>query len=573
MIANQSGSVVHEIVKPDSPVIPESFEFKAKKVLTDSDGFIFVLCEGGYYGAMVFDTQYNFCGFFGANRTSANLLDTLKSFVTKLFLTDAKKQYSLRKLPYEFDDFYEYGGFIYTATKSSPKGKGQIRKLSSTGVNTLYHNGKSGDDFTFGHGETVVLIDKTTAVEAFGSVAVDNEGYIYALDNTYGHIFVYDHECNLVTAFGGGLKLGNQLGAFASSAEIGINRSDVIVTDDVANCLTVFKRTKVGQTLYKAINTEAQGEYEDAFPLWREVLQHDAFNQRAYNGMANYYLTVGDYEKALEYSKKALNKDVYGQAFEEIRRKALEENFVWLFVIVLVIVALLILLAIRKRKKVKSVLDLPPDRGVMMRILTSNIHPIETAYYIKRLCAQKQNKKLRIYIAASFVIMFLMFIFKVLETTMGGFLFVNFDVNKYNSALVFISTFGVAILWCIINWALCTLFQGKGTFREILITTSFALIPQIIYSIFFIIASHCLVYSESAIISGMSTIAAAATVIILLVELSVIHEYSFFRAIGMSIATIIGMCVSAFMILLTLTLFQDVIEFFRSVYNEVFYRN
>ena len=78
--------------------------------------------------------------------------------------------------------------------------------------------------------------------------------------------------------------------------------------------------------------------------------------------------------------------------------------------------------------------------------------------------------------------------------------------------------------------------------------------------------------SEGAIISGASAIAWIVTIVILLVGLSIIHDYSFFRAIGMGLATILGMCIVAFMILLVLTLFQDLLEFVRSVYNEIVYR-
>ena len=92
------------------------------------------------------------------------------------------------------------------------------------------------------------------------------------------------------------------------------------------------------------------------------------------------------------------------------------------------------------------------------------------------------------------------------------------------------------------------------------------------YSIFFIIASQVLVYSEEPIITGVYVVCWLITIIVLLVGLSIIHEYSFFRSIGMSLVTIIGMVAVSFLLLLVLTLFKDVIEFVGSIYNEIAYR-
>lgn len=204
-------------------------------------------------------------------------------------------------------------------------------------------------------------------------------------------------------------------------------------------------------------------------------------------------------------------------------------------------------------------------------MLCAPFKPIQTATYMKNV-AKTDKKRMNIYAASAIIIFVLFFVFKVLETTAGGFMYVEYNPDKYNSALIFVSTFCLLLLWCIVNWGLCTLFEGKGTFREIVAVTGFAFIPQIIYSIFFIIASHVLVYSEEAIITGAYFICWLVTIVVLLVELSVIHDYSFFRAIGMSIVTIIGMVAVAFLLLLVLTLFQDVTEFIGSVYDEIAYR-
>ena len=567
VVADNQGIVKKIITKPDSPIVPDNMEFKAKKVVEDDDGFIFVLCEGVYYGALVFNSQYEFCGFFGANQTSSNVFDTIKNFFVNTFKTDTQHEYSLRTLPYEFDDIYTQGGFIYTATANSESGKGQLRKLSYSGINILKRDAASADSFAFGNGTTITLIDKTPATEHFVALAVDSNDYIYGLEATYGRIFVYDQNCNLITAFGGGKGLGKQVGTFSNASEIAVNGTDVLVVDSVMNSITVFKLTDFGKLLFDAIEKTQSGNYEAAYPLWLKVKQQDGYNQMAYKGIANYYIATEDYDKALEYARLGYERNIYERAFEQVRLKFLTDNFAVIFIAVILAIIILICCIIRRKKHPKE----KKEPGIIKTVLTAPLRPIQTSLKIKTLRKEK-SKQLNVYTAISFGIMLLMFVGKVLETTAGGFMYKSFDPDKYNSALVFISTFGIAVLWCIVNWGLCTLFEGKGTFREIVIVTGFALIPQIVYSAFFVIFSHILVYSEQSVLIGAHVICWIITIVVLLVELSVIHDYSFFRALGMSIVTIIGMLLCAFLILLVLTLFQDVIEFIRSAYTEIVYR-
>lgn len=310
IVANSSGKVEAVITRPDSPIIPDDLEFDAIKVVEDKDGFIFVLCDGVYYGALVFNSEYEFSGFFGANQTSSTVLDTIKNFFVNTLKTDTQYEYSLRTLPYEFDDIYEKDGFIYTATANSESGKGQLRKLSYSGINILKRDGESADSFAFGNGTTITLIDNSTTTEHFVAVAADENDYIYGLDSTYGRVFVYDESCNLITAFGGGKGLGEQIGTFQNASEIAVNGSDVLVVDSVMNSVTVFKLTDFGKLLYSAIEITDTGDYEAAYPLWLQVKEQDGYNQMAYSGIANYYISVEEYDSALEYARLGYERDI-----------------------------------------------------------------------------------------------------------------------------------------------------------------------------------------------------------------------------------------------------------------------
>ena len=192
------------------------------------------------------------------------------------------------------------------------------------------------------------------------------------------------------------------------------------------------------------------------------------------------------------------------------------------------------------------------------------IHPIDSFYNVK------YEGKGSVLISSSMMLLY--FIFNVLAITAGGFMYVSYDPMKYNSGLTFLGTTVVALLFCIVNLGVCTLAEGKGRLKEIFIVTGYSLLPQIIYKVIFIIGSYFLVYSESTIFFVLEAVSWIATIVILLIGLVVVHDYSFFKAVGMAILTVIGMALVAFIVVLVLTLFQDLFQFIDGAVKELLYR-
>ena len=208
---NSGGRITREITKPDSRLIPEDFKFAPIKLERDSKGTLYVLCDGAYYGALLFAPSGEFSGFYGANTVKGSALTTLSYLWDALTKNDDKRAYSVKKLPYRFFDLsIDEKDFVYTCTgqTDNASSNGQIKKLSPNGVNILYKSKPDGTktdagSYNFGEASTEKRNNKTV-VQNFTSIQTDERGYIYALDSTYGIIYVYDSESNLITAFGGG---------------------------------------------------------------------------------------------------------------------------------------------------------------------------------------------------------------------------------------------------------------------------------------------------------------------------------------------------------------------------------
>lgn len=67
LIGDINGHLKKKIHCPNSEIIPDDFEFLPMQMTVDKNDYLYVLCKGSYYGALVFAPDGTTDGFFGAN--------------------------------------------------------------------------------------------------------------------------------------------------------------------------------------------------------------------------------------------------------------------------------------------------------------------------------------------------------------------------------------------------------------------------------------------------------------------------------------------------------------------------
>ena len=147
IIADKNGRLKSIITNPETPLIDEA-NFMPYRLVKDDDGYMYVISQGCIYGALSYDPQGNFLGFYGANTVKASALDTLSFLWDKMTKTDAKKSYTAKTVPSAFVDLaLDSEGYMVTCTSKltdEDLGTGQIRKLSPGGGDILYKRGTDG---------------------------------------------------------------------------------------------------------------------------------------------------------------------------------------------------------------------------------------------------------------------------------------------------------------------------------------------------------------------------------------------------------------------------------------------
>lgn len=557
LIAGEDGVVRNTIEKPDSALIPKDFKYRPVKSVVDSQGYIYVLSEGSFYGALLFSPERDFIGFFGANKVTPGVSEVMSNIWARIFPNNSKASASARVLPYSMADLcVTDDDFIYTVTGSVGTGDqtGQIRKLySGNGSDILNANSVNFADE--GYNTTSRLTGRQ--LQDLCSIDVDDDGFIYSLDSTYGRVFMYDKTGTMISAFGGGFGNGNQAGTFKTAKNLAVNGNDLLVLDSTKNTVTVFSQTELCKLIKQGRTMTLRGEYEKSADIWQKVLSLDRNYQVAYCGMARAYYALGNYDKALDFARQGYDRDTYALAFSEMRVDFLSRNFWVIFMAIAVIAAALAIFAVVKRRK-KIVLI----KNGEFRLMTSTLfHPIDTFTTIK--------EKHRGSVGLSIGLLAVFYLLSIISVLCGGFMFTYYDASSFNSIWVLIRSIGFVVLWIAANWLVCSLMGGNGRIREITIVVCYSLIPLILNQVIRLALTNVMLPGEAAFLIILNVVAYLIFFLMMTFGSMTIHEYSFGKFIGTALLSVLGMAIVIFLVILIGILLQQFVGFVWTVVMEL----
>ncbi|MDO5558860.1 MAG: hypothetical protein Q4F95_04620 [Oscillospiraceae bacterium] len=317
LVCDQNCKVKLILERPQSDLYPENLTFLPQKVISDRAGYIYVTVANITSGALMYDKDGNFEGFYGANRvkkTSQVVMD----YFWKLLAPDSMRKYMTDAVPAPVTNFdIDSDGFIYTCCSSRKQDTDVIKKVNTAGYNLFA-------DYDISFGDYPTPDYSNTPQNSFVDVDVSDDGLINCLDFTNGRIFQYDEECNLLFVMG---SLGNQTGTFTQVSAVESSDSSIYVADAQKNTITVFDETVFGSYVHKAVRLYNDGYYDEALKPWNEVLRMDGGYCLASNGIASALINKGEYKKAMKYAKAADNQWLYNRAFEGWRTEFINSNF------------------------------------------------------------------------------------------------------------------------------------------------------------------------------------------------------------------------------------------------------
>ncbi len=555
LVADPTGRLLQEITRPASPLIPENFPYRPIRVAVDSNRYVYILCDGSYYGALLCSDTGEFLNFYGANLTESGVLAALQNLWNKLTMTNEKRSKTASSIPYQFNDLYiDDANFVYTATGRGVS-KGQVRKLSPGGIDVL-----RGSNQIYGDVSRIWYYNEQASIGRIpdtSNLAVDGDGFLYLLDTTYGRVFLYDSENCLLSAFGGGMGFGDQLGTFQMPEAVELNGSDVLVADSTKNCVTVFRITDYGARLLRARRMTISGQYTESRGLWEELLREDRNCQLAYVGLAKAAYAEKEYNLALRYAKLGNDREMYSQAFKYIRNDFVRSHFNWLALGLVVLLGGTVALVVLYRRR-RPATATPNVRLQTARSLI--FHPFDSFANIRY--KGWGSAPIALALAVAF------YLSRVLEMNFGGFLFATPSSSQSNALFLLLRTFGFIALWTVANTLVTTLMGGLGRMKEIFITVCYSLIPMMLYSLLYLVLSNVLIAEEGTFLGVFSVLSIGYTVVLLLVGHIVIHDFSFSKTILSFVLTLLAIAILIFFLFIFVILVQQLAGFLQTLLLE-----
>jgi hypothetical protein len=318
--ADKDGNIDMYFTKPDSILYGAETTFNPGKVCVDQSGNVYVVVRSVNKGAVMYDNEGNFLGFYGANTVLATSEVVLNAF-WNLISTETQRIRSAKSTPVGFSNFDIDGQFIYTVTESTTTTDDQVKKLNPRGDNILDAIEMNGANF----GDIdPAYYSIYTVQNSMVDIDVSPTGVMTLLDMSHGRIHQFDEEGWRLFVMGG---IGWQLGQFQTATAIETWNDKIYVSDIRKNTITVFSRTVFGELVTEAADYFNRAEYEQSTAIWEEVLRYDGNYRRAYTGIGLAHLFNKDYIPAMKNFKTALNQYYYNQAYEGYRNNILKEYF------------------------------------------------------------------------------------------------------------------------------------------------------------------------------------------------------------------------------------------------------
>ncbi len=166
-------------------------------------------------------------------------------------------------------------------------------------------------------------------------------------------------------------------------------------------------------------------------------------------------------------------------------------------------------------------------------------------------------------------ILALLFLGSILQQQYSGFLFNYHDPDSLNILLIFGKTIVLFFLWCAANWAITTLFEGKGTFRQIVYVGAIAVIPYTVSLYLYTLLSNVMLQEESAFLTIIQWVGILFSLFVLMAALMTIHDYTLKQVILSTLSSLAFILIILFLAVIIFSLFQQAYGFFKDVFNEL----
>lgn len=536
--------------QPRIAQLGEDFIYTPTRLTVDYAGRIYVIAKGVNKGLIRLAPDGAFTSFFGAPDVEYNILELLWRKIATKEQRERMQQY----VPTEYSAvLMDKKGFLYTVSQTSATTP--VAKLNSAGDNVLNELSLTGD------AEYLQSLGQVGG-SYFTDICLGPNDTYTILDAQSSKLYVYTSEGEMLYAFG---NTGSQKGLFYSASSVEQMEDSLLVTDGTKGTVTIFRPTQFGQAVQEAIRTYGAGEYEASYAQWQKIEGYCSSYTPAIMGMAKIDMVRGNAGSAINTLKSIHARKLYSKAYEQarnevIRRYALPAGGIALLLIVAILIGKKYICRARACQ-----LLLSSDLYSKQRFATyAMFHPFDGHWDIKH--EKRGDLKNALLILSAFIVCYAVRI-QYSGYAVTGTISENVNV-PYQLLLILLPI----AFWIVSNWCFTALMDGKGTMKDIVVATCYALKPYVMLSLPLFVLSHVLTAEEAMLYGILDVVCIIWTLMLIFLGMMTIHDYSLGKSILTAVLTLLGMCIILFILLLLISLMQQIFMYFYGIYKELIFR-
>lgn len=544
---NGRGEFVEEFIKPESSLLGENFTFYPTKVSVSPTGYIYVLKEEN---VLILDANNNFRGYMGQSEIGFRLVD----FLLRIFASDEQKKLMRKRTAPPFTNMsIDEKGMVYAVTMDYAIG--EIKMLNSIGKNIyrqystvtqslnlfnldfLTQISMEGKSFSFGERRDD---EGNSITPLFKDIAVDKNGIVTVIEERTGKIYQYDQEGNHLTTLGG---KSDQQGKFSIPEAVEVDEDGFIyVLDQDLENIQVYDPTHFIKNVHQAIKLYGDGEYDEAYNAWQQVLEIHQNYPLARLGLAKSLFKQNMWKESMEEYVRADDREGYSKAFIKYRYEVVRGKFPIVLLILAAAVVILRLLFKLIGKMAGEGLECFQKGGTkkfrvfdqLKLALGVVLHPIETFELIK-------NNRDNMSIGPGIIVLAAAFLVRVFYIFTVHFPLADIDARNTNIILETVKLILPVVTWVIASYAITAIVEGESNLKDIFIASSFCMVPYILVNAPLAIFSHVLSRGESVFYAFIINAAWIWIYVLFFIQVKTLNDYKIGKTISVSVISILNM--------------------------------
>lgn len=147
------------------------------------------------------------------------------------------------------------------------------------------------------------------------------------------------------------------------------------------------------------------------------------------------------------------------------------------------------------------------------------------------------------------------------------------DPRSVNSLTELVGVLLLFLLICVGNWSITCLMNGEGRFKDIIIAVGYGITPATVGMVLATLVSQVIADNEQAFYGLIMAVGIAYAVILILMGIMQVHNYTLGKTLGTLILTFVAVFIIIFLLLLLYNLVGQVVTFIKSIYLELIFRS